>query len=135
MAITGKWLNDLSVMCLPGRCRLSSSGGYCQPFKIQYIQWISCIFGSSLVVLCPSYLVAPKLHPVLEVRPNSTERSGRTPPLARWQCWAWGTSGHSWPIGLPGHTAGSHSTYPQFPSHGAALQPLVPQSIHYSVQV
>ena len=32
---------------------------------------------------------------------------GTTPPLAPWLCWAWCTTGCSWPFGLSGHTAGS----------------------------
>lgn len=61
---------------------------------------------------------------------------GTAPPLAHWQCWAWGTPGHGWPFGLPGHTAASCSIYcqpaPQISFYQAALQPLIPQSVHIS---
>lgn len=66
-------------------------------------------FRCSLTALCP-YLLSPQWHPVQEVRPQSTEQSGTTPPLTWWQCWAHCTAGCRWPFGLPGHTAALCST-------------------------
>ena len=74
----------------------------------------------------------PNLHPVLEVQPHSTEHSGTVPHLASRQCWAWCTSGYSWPSCLLGHTAGSDTTCCQPKPLDLFLwgysQPPVPQS-------
>jgi len=69
------------------------------------------IFVALLWMLFNSFMsLSPNPHPVLDVRPHSAEQSGTIPSLAQWQCWAWGTQGHSWPFRLPGHSAGSCST-------------------------
>ena len=49
----------------------------------------------------------PNLHPGLEVRPHSTEQSGKTASLAS-PVLGLTSPGYGWPFWLPGHTAGSH---------------------------
>lgn len=81
-------------------------------------------FGCSLPALRP-HLVAPNPHPVLEVRPHSTEHSGTTPPLTPWLASSHGTVG---PFGSRARgclgTNPPSSPEPPDPIPGAALQPL-----------
>jgi len=54
-------------------------------------------FGHSLMVLCPSYVVAPSAG-----GDATQHRAEHTiPPLTLWQCWACCTPGHSCPFWLP----------------------------------
>jgi len=86
-------------------------------------------FGCWVTALCLC-IVAPSLHPVLEVRLLSTE--GTTPSLAWWQCWAEGTQGMVSPLSCWGtlltHIQLTVNQNPQIPFCATALQSLFPQS-------
>jgi len=90
-----------------------------------------------LMVSCP-YIVAPKQHPVLDVRPHSAEQRGQPLPSPGSSARPGGLQAAVCPFALPGYTAGSCSTHhlPKTPSTspfcGAALQPLVPQTVLYT---
>lgn len=47
---------------------------------------IFVFFRHSLLVLCPSYIVAPNPHAVLEMRPQSAKQRGKLLSLSHWQC-------------------------------------------------
>ena len=79
-----------------------------------------------LIVSCPSYIVAPKQHPVLQARPHQCRGESTTPTLSQWQHWAWCTLGCSCPFGLPGHSAGLDSAccHPELPDRFLIIPPL-----------
>ena len=76
--------------------------------------------GCPLTVVCPSGIVAPERHTVLEVKLRRAERDN--PSVVQQQCWAWCV-----PFGQPGLTSTCHQPEHQIPFCGAAFQPLFPQ--------
>ena len=84
-----------SVLNKPRDCSCSSYTLPYRPFTIFF-------FRCSLIVLCFSYVVTPKLvlSAQVEVAQCRVERDSPCPPW--WQSWAWCTPGYGWPFGCQG---------------------------------
>ena len=78
--------------------------------------------------------MAPKPHPVLEVRPHSTEQRGQPLPSPTGSAGPGAPQGMVGPLGCQGtllpHVQFAINQLPQISFYQAALQPLIPQTVH-----